>query len=112
MIRRPPRSPLFPYPPLSRSARWRHLAFLRPPLPLPRQHRDGPPVALLRRGHGRDVEEPQAGHLCVAAGEGEGDEEKQGDASEQIGRAAGRGRGEISVGAVSLKKKKKKISEV
>src|SRR5256884_7773035 len=93
MIRRPPRSTLFPYTTLFRSCR------------KARQDHIIKAVNLLRGsvGPGKLLED-----LDVALGGSKAEMQRRTQLVE-IGRAAGRGRGEISVGAGSLKKKKNKI---
>src|SRR2546430_17409016 len=90
MIRRPPRSTLFPYTTLFRSIETLHELRAQTP-----EHHPG---------------ERHRGHLALDhEAEGRRERRREHDAVEgtgEIGRGSGRGRGEISGGAVSFKKKK------
>src|SRR3712207_6861141 len=75
MIRRPPRSTLFPYTTLFRSERLHRADHRRPP---PRSdHRPDPPAVLLR-GQGADAQRRVADHPVEAAARADG-----GDRSEE-----------------------------
>src|SRR2546426_10249837 len=106
MIRRPPRSPLFPYPPLFRSL----ADVLAEPPPHVEPQQWHLPRLAHRLGYLRQVADSQGGEPGVAdataaARRGAGVRQVH---RREIGRAAGRGRGEISVVGGSLKKKNRR----
>src|SRR2546430_15782259 len=107
MIRRPPRSTLFPYTTLFRSAEFAPVLDDRAPDHPGHDARDGelqgPPEPFTHSRHGGAAPRPRCTGPRSAARRRRGRSE--------IGRAAWRGRGEISGVAGSFKKKKKKTRE-
>src|SRR2546422_10587997 len=101
MIRRPPRSTLFPYTTLFRSPR---------PRRRPRVHsRGGMGTGRDRRPGARGLRRAGAGRAARGAAERRRRARARrggGGPRREVRRAAGRGKGEVSVGAGSFKKKK------
>src|SRR5256885_15278997 len=98
MIRRPPRSPLFPSPTLFRSA-------LTTVGGSPRRRLVPPMLDGMAAYQTRPASFDMPPFHRALAGRGDAGGNRQ-RSSAQIGRASGRGRGEISVVAGSFKKKK------